>query len=813
MSQVIVRARVRPARVAVLVNRQGTQSDFVLAVSFLSRFWGGMYAPIFPTNSSPPDALTEFRLSTARPDYVYSIGLDGNAWMPRIQDACQPRGYRLLDEGFLKQLYGDHNEEHLTDRHVLNYLFRRQNDGGPKRATRLIFWDESTGLFPHAAALFGIPYKVRPNPFAPVEYDGDWGDQNEPGTIIRAHTAVVREYEQCWMELIAQGLGVRFHWGGTGHPTIVLVEGGVGDLALFWNLRMEGHEWIPRWILPLPASMSRDEPHAKLLREWILEFLKFHQRPNHIFVTSQEAPLEQQTEFASWLKGNMDGTPIKFVDVWTPANRVPNVTVSESERLVEIRRQGRKAIWLRPQSQMAEMFGSRVSWMVDLVEDATKRRSPFELSLPPGRTTTEILNAPSPPGVSHSLVVPYGLGVDSINVRCTNREELISHWLPTDREVLEELLHQHGLRSQEDEKRACYLPALKLLGGLEQASSTLSGDRGSILQELAKGPATAHELKGRLQLGNGKIPELNRDKDFEFLLQWLTPTQQRVGRQRLRHHWRRTLPRNSKLQSLLEHWVSNGILRRLFRIGSCPVCQTTHHETELNITRPYPCPGCGASIPVPESLVVEYQLQPILEVALRQGLMPVALTGHFLRNLTHHGFLWLPGLKYTHAGVRGDIDLVASCDGHLVLAECKSRDQSDPSTIEWPKVLDQVRALAAVGRACRASFVVLATMIDAYLQHILDEVESIGSADMPVHLLNRLDLEKGHRWIKEEPFSMAYPLPLGDLLPDVFPEVARPRFDEPREIVTGVGTYSIGAIAPPSGGSDQLQQPNSPEDE
>ena len=813
MSQTIVRARVRPARVAVLVNREGSPSDFLLAVRFLSRLWGGMYAPILPTNSSPPDALTEFRLSTARPDYVYSIGLDGKAWDSHIRDVCQPRGYRLLDEGFLKQPFQDHNEEHLTDRHLLNYLFRRQNDGGPKRPTRLIFWDESSGLFPHAAALFGLPYKVKPNPFAPVEDGGDWGDMREASALILAHTSVVRKYERCWMELTSQELNLLFHWGATGHPTIVLVENVVEDLSLFWNLRMEGHEWIPRWIIPLPTTMPRDDIHAGLLKDWILAFLKFNQSPNHIFITSKKAARQLQADFAEWLKSNLGETPIKFVDVWPAANRLPNVTAFESEKLIEIRRQGRRATWLRPQSQVADMFGSGVSWMVDLVEDAPKGRSPFELMLPPDKTTVDILNAPSPPTFTHSIVRTYARGVDSVNVRCTNKEELISHWIPSDKEILEELLHQYGLRFTEDEKRACYLPAIKLLGGLEQASSTLSGVRGLILQELAKGPATVHEIKGRLQLGNGKIPELNRDNHFEIFFKHLTPTQKRVGRQRLRHHWRKTLPQDSKLQSLLEHWVSNGILRRLFRIGSCPVCQTTHHEIALNITRPYRCPGCGSNISVPDHMVVEYQLQPILESALKQGLIPVALTGRFLRNLTHRGFLWLPGLKYTHEGVHGDIDIVASCDGHLVLAECKSRDQSDPSTIEWPKIVDQVRSLAAVGRACRASFVVLSSMIDHYPTSILDDITSIGGSALPVHVLTKTELEEGHRWVKEERFSMPYPLPLEDLLPEGFPEVAHPRFDEPRQIMTAGMMQIIGPVNPPFGEQGPSQSPVPPEGE
>jgi len=813
MSQVIVRARVRPARVAVLINRHGTTDDFVLATRFLSRLWGGMYGPILPTNPSPPDDLTEFRLSTTRPDYVYSIGLDGKAWTPHVQDACQPRGFRLLDERFLKQLYGDHNEEHLTDKHLLNYLFRRGKQGDRKRPSRLVFWDPESEVYPLACALFGMPYDVVPNVNVPVQRLDRRGNEADAYWMIETHRAVVREYEKTWLELASQELNLHHQgWGSTGKPTIVLVEDLIEDLSLFWNLRMEGREEIPRWIIPLPISMVRDEAHAGLLKEWILEFFTYHQRSNCIAITSAKACVEQQTEFAKWLRETLCGTSIKFVDVWPPTNRIPIVTAFESEKLVEIRRRGREAAWLRPQSQVAEIFGSRVSWMVDLVEDAVKRRSPFELSLPPGRTTTEILNSPDPPTTHYSIVAPYGLGVDSVNIRCKNREELISHWIPTSKEVLEELLQQHGLRVQEDEKRACYLPALKVLGGLEQAASTLSGVRGAILQELAKRPATVHELKGRLKLSKGKIPELNRDRDFEVLLHSLTPTQKRVGRERLCHHWRKTLPRDSKLQSLLEHWVSNGILRRLFRVGSCPVCQTTHREVGLNITRPYRCPGCGSNIPIPESLVIEYQLQPILEAALKQGMMPVTLTGQFLRNLARRGFLWLPGLKYTHEGGRGDIDVVASCDGHLVLAECKSRDQSDPSDIEWPKIMDQVKTLASVGRACKASFVVLSMLIDAYPQSILAEVESIGSADLPIHLLNKEDLENGRRWINEGPAAMTSPQSLNDFLPEGFPEVPRPRFDEPREIVTGAMTLTIGTAALPSGQA-LPQNPISPEDE
>lgn len=434
--------------------------------------------------------------------------------------------------------------------------------------------------------------------------------------------------------------------------------------------------------------------------------------------------------------------------------------------------------------------------MVDLVDEPKKKRSPFELFLPRRRTTVEILNAPSPPTVHHSRVPVYGLGVDAINVHCDNEDELISHWLPTQEEILEELLCSSGLRIRKDEKRACYLPAIRLLGGIQQGSSTLTGKRGTIVQELANGASTVHELKGRLCLGNGRIPELNRDKDFEFLFQQLTPIQKKIGRRRLLHHWRRTLPKDSKVQSLLEHWVSNSLLRRLWRIGPCLTCQTTHHEAKLDVTRSYPCPGCGSSIAIPECLVVEYELQPILKAALREGLRPVALAGNFLKNLTNQGFLWLPGLKYTYEGVDGDLDIVASCDGYLVFAECKLLEQSDPEKIEWSKILDQVRAMARIGRICKADLIVFAALIDNYPSHFRDEISRIAGNDLPIEALDRQELEKGHRFIKDEIVPVERPLSLRNLIPDRFPEVPTPKFDEPRVVDFGGFTYLIGSAPP-----------------
>ena len=55
--------------------------------------------------------------------------------------------------------------------------------------------------------------------------------------------------------------------------------------------------------------------------------------------------------------------------------------------------------------------------------------------------------------------------------------------------------------------------------------------------------------------------------------------------------------------------------------------------------------------------------------------------------------------------------------------------------LEWSKIVDQVRAMAEIGRTCKAAFVGLASMVDVYPQIVLDEVEAITSAALPIHLL------------------------------------------------------------------------------
>jgi DNA-directed RNA polymerase subunit RPC12/RpoP len=775
----------------VLVNKHGTQDDLLLAIRFLSRLWGGMYAPILTTEPSPPDSVTINRLAQVRPDYVYSIGIDGKAWKPFVDSACQPRGYRILDDAFLEELRRHHNEEHITAAHAVRFLESQlSTTPGRVRKTRLIGWNPESPLFPYAAALFGLPYE-RGTPPVPHEVL-DYSREATFSELFRAQIDIIQRFEFDWLDLANHGLNIASFGGGSEPPTLVLVDRVVEDLALFWNQRIGGQAGLPHWFLPVPLGSAEDPGLAELLNEWITQFRRLDLRPNFLRIQSQSIPVTHLEVFADRLRARLDGSAIKHVDVWPATCRISTVIPFEREELVVVERSGQRATWQQPTSQLTGLFESGISWMVDLVQDHRTRRSPFELYLPASSTTYDVLNAPNPPTVSHSVVQTFGWGTDSINVRCKSGDGMVSHWLPTSREILEELLAAYGLQFTKDEKRSCYGPALKLFGGLSQASLAFSGKRGLILEALANQPASMDELLGRLKLGKGKIPELNRSKDLDILFYNLPATKRRVGRERFLRYWSRTLPSEDRLGALLEHWVSNRILRREWRIGPCAVCQGTFPETQLTITRPYHCPGCGSSIAIPQRAQVVYTPHPMLKLALDQGLRPVALTGRFLKNLTHQGFLWLPGLKYVQSGLSGDLDIVASCDGHLVLAECKDLENIPPDRVDWTEILTQVRAMSGIAKLSKASVIAFSSLLTDYPPSFVHDVEQLGGCDLTVLLLNKGDLDKGFREVPDRRFANPLFLTIGDVVKERFPEVPLPKFKEPRVVETSTFAWRFG---------------------
>ena len=104
---------------------------------------------------------------------------------------------------------------------------------------------------------------------------------------------------------------------------------------------------------------------------------------------------------------------------------------------------------------------------------------------------------------------------------------------------------------------------------------------------------------------------------------------------------------------------------------------------------------------------IGYTLHRAVRHAIKEGIIPVVLTGRFLQNMTNDGFLWLPGVKYQIRAQQGDIDILACCDGRLVFCECKMLKETSFDSSLSEKIVDQFLKTANLAKKCGANLAVL----------------------------------------------------------------------------------------------------------
>jgi hypothetical protein len=321
-----------------------------------------------------------------------------------------------------------------------------------------------------------------------------------------------------------------------------------------------------------------------------------------------------------------------------------------------------------------------------------------------------------------------------------------------------------------------------------RAAEAFTGKSGLMLANLRDTPKTLAEIKGSCQLGAGPVPGTSYLDRSEWLFQSASDRIRRVGRRRFARYARDQSPESLRLSSVLEFWADRSVLAREWRIGPCSQCHRSSFVKKLDIQRRVVCPDCGNRISLPQSVPLGYALHPAVQLAAKEGIVPVVLIGRFLRRMTDNGFFWLPGVKYKLGGQIGDIDLLACCDGHLVFCECKELGGAHPEVKVWDEVVAQFLETARIARRCRASLVVLAALAEDYPADVRDRIAAEIGNDIPYLLLAKQDLEAGDRDVKE--LGHDRPIGLQDLLPDPFPERPREPAERQRTINTGTFIYT-----------------------
>jgi DNA-directed RNA polymerase subunit RPC12/RpoP len=787
MAQRLLNVRIRPARVTVLISRDAQDPDLLLAFEFFSKLWGGRFGQLLAVDPQACDDVTRFRLGSSRPEFIYGIGLDDQHWALAVRQACQPRSYGRLRPEFVRGIRQTHVEDYYLVDHALIHLFRtREQYKGRKQTLRLVSPEASSPLVTFCAATFGIHHQNLRKDY----FDQDTAVSDSKTTaFIELATEFVKEWQQSWLDVTGHQLNPRIEssWGsGQLSPTVVLVGHRIQDLCLFWNLRSASDTTYPAWIIPIPVEGASDPAVLGKLKEWLLAFLPYGPRPSYCLVTSQTVAEEVCRRVATDFQAVLAGSPIEAVDYEPSRNRLPVVIPYEYEAVWPVDVTGRKLTIQPPRPKAFDDVGSSRVWLVDLLKDMKTGRAVKEMQLPPSPVVFELLNGPCPPGFEHTAIPRTGDGVDSINIRCSGSKEVVSIHLPSGEEILEEVLREHGVEPLKDEKRSSYLPVIRKFGGLHLAAEAFTGKSGLILATLQNEAKTAREIKGACQLGDGTVPGKSYLERIEWIFQRESERMKRVGRCRFAQYARHQSPENLRLASVLEYWADRSVLTREWKVGPCSRCNRASFVPKLDIQERVVCPACGNRISLPESVPLGYALHRTVRLAVREGIVPVVLTGRFLRNMSNNGFFWLPGVKYKIGDQPGDIDLLACCDGHLVFCECKQLDATPAGTMVWDDVVVQFLETAAVAKRCGARLAVLAALVNDYPHEVQHRIAAQIGSSIPYLLLTKQDLEAGHRDVQDGGITRN----LGDILPLPFPERPREATDKPRTINMGWGIYT-----------------------
>ena len=732
--------RSRPHKAAVLLPWEASPRQCLHAVSFLSKLWGGRYCPLIPVKAEGEDQLAKVWLREHRPDAVFGLGVDHAKWSDISQDLCQAYRYAPLTEDTAGTL-----RESRLDLIPASCIYRQVMEDSPvieeaKSNVVLVETDESCDLAAHVAATFGID------------------EEDVIGALEEAFKAWVRpfhgqvnmaEYVRVCdsmssrlslLDLASYRMDRHIQGSMFPSPSTVIVADALGaDLALFWNMRMSLGAVSSETFLLFPTAGIDDDDAVAALAAWLARSAKHADYCQVRSLSADEATLKR---LARRLRPRVARRGLKHVDVYWGEMHVPVVLAYEQQAHVPVEANGQLIQCVAPMPRFHEFLKRRHTWVVDLVRDTGTRRRPLELLPPPNATVPHVLNAPFPPRLIVKRVYDVRHGPEAISVRCSKASGNVRWCAPTDAELLESILMGAGFATRADEKRQKYEAAMAIFGGLLETARAFPGVSGLMLAALADQSLTWGELLGVARAGKKTRPEGPKSHRMDLIKNRVA---RRIGEERFKRYLAEQHPLSEQAPDVLSYWEKRGVISREAMLPPCPSCGHPSRLVRLDLGRAALCPECEATSRLPDRIELRYRLSPVVARAMDQGIGPVVLTGRFLRQLTSEGFMWLPGVKGEYRGEQADVDIIACCDGHLALAECKTLAEASPESGTWGHVIDQMSELVELARACKAELIFLAFMGTACAPEVEEFARLNSSEDLRIHILTGPELERGWR--------------------------------------------------------------------
>jgi hypothetical protein len=739
--------RIRPQRIAVLVEEHIDRKQILSLIAFLSRIWGGRYSNIVVVTKRDNGLSAKRCLSSIRPEVILGVGIDGKEWARTSQRICQPRAFAILNlhnqqiKEFMRV-----NFEGLIWADNIVWAEIRESPEMKRENLRLLKMQDDFPWSIFMAASFGL---VPENKAAEYAEDLNADVQEiDSDSDMSLYLQTCTEMSKKWSWLDFANYRLDRHQIASAatffNPIIVIVKEDevISDIALFWNLRMQFGPGASGRVVLFSEAQVKNASSVKAIVNWLDSSPV---NSNYCELVSTSCNSSSLEALARRIRPRLKKIKSRFahVDVREPIHDVPIIIPYDRE--IQMRPfVSNRAISIEGVKPFYEEYlPSTAAWICDLVKDNQTGRVPYEIYLPPRESALQVLNAPDPPRFRLGATV-FGFGIDSINVRFTKNNQTISFRVPSPEELLEEVLIESGVQPAKDEKRIRYTQTIDMFGGLLDTARFFSGISLKVLKAFKSEPLTYGQIKAEAKIGK------NKSRKAPMFLEWvnrLPKHSKNVAKQRYFEYSKENLSLQDSEIDIIEKLIDRGVLRRKWKLDKCPYCDKDYWVDHLEIHTPMICPGCRKKIPLRDKFQLGYKLNELVGLSIREGIIPVVLTARFLYNLTSRGFFWLPGMKCSGGSIQTDFDILACCDGHLIATECKTLTESGIESETWIKLADQVKKQIAIGRICGIEILIVAAMCNEFPKDFKSEMTKMADQNMSIFLLNKNDLLEGHRHV------------------------------------------------------------------
>lgn len=698
----LVTASLRPLRLAFLLRTDASSETALACLRHNSSVWGGMFNALIPTDG---EVLSEDWWRVLRyhdPDMIVCCGSVGARLREQMGDLIQP---------FDVHQWSDDNATTLS-----SVLAR----SGSVPMTRVLLH-----LYKTKRPIEGPPIGLPSGPSDPTlrycaaaqlgETDNQltqiYKDLFHAETIeltdadFRGYIDGLSRFRDFWSPLdmttwdlsaSSESVGLR-----SGLSIVLLSrEHWIEDLCVFWNLRMFP-EVMYKDVVALPIDMLRSPSNLRALAAWCNEKVE---RTNYVNLVSVGVSRRRLVRLRDRLRPLLGGR-IQFVNVWYDRFWVPRFRAHEGEQSREVTIEDIAFRLAVPQPRFSDSAGRTDRWVVDV--DFAHRLVPILGYVPPRFVGLNHLLLAEPsyldsPPLDRCPARPAHAG---LSYRAGPATEHIRGRLPSAEKLFVSFLEGKGYRSSTTDKCRYVTGIARLLGG--HAAAALLKDEAvqQLFERMCRsGPHTI-----------GRMTEILKPGDSR-----------------------------DSVNELAQSLARNGVLLRGYTIR-CPACDLTQWYALDAVSETMNCAGCLSAIQPPAEAPFSYKLNELVVRGIEQGAIPVLLSILTLSTLARRSFLHVPGIEVRRGDVATDVDLLASCDGELLLAECKDLRQGC-STESAREIGSALEKLAQLAEHVGARVIFLTNLRDAPPRPLVDGVDRVarGHAKLGVHIISGPQLTRGY---------------------------------------------------------------------